>query len=78
MESISFTPNLQTYRVHHSKGDITQQGAGKKAEGILTKLEDVCQKRNKNMKPSVISNTSCIKAWARAPATARIKVQKLL
>jgi len=67
MESIGVKPNLQTYNVLISLwGNSQQQGAGKKAESLLTKLEDKFRNGNKEMRPTVVSYTSCISAWAKS------------
>jgi len=68
MKSIGVKPNLQTYNVLISLwGNSQQMGAGKKAESILTKLEDEFRNGNKDMRPTVVSYTSCISAWAKSP-----------
>jgi len=67
MESLKVEPNLQTYNVLISLwGNSQHKGAGKKAESILTKLEDEFRNGNKDMRPTVISYTSCINAWAKS------------
>lgn len=67
MESIGVKPNLQTYNVLISLwGNSQQQGTGRKAESILTKLEDEYRNGNKDMRPSVVTYTSCINAWAKS------------
>jgi len=67
MEALGVAPNLQTYNVLISLwGNSQQIGAGLKAESILTKLEDEYQNGNKDMKPTVVSYTSVINAWAKS------------
>ena len=67
MKSIGVEPNLQTYNNLISLwGNSQQQGAGKKAESILTKMEDECKNGNKEMMPTVVSYTSAINAWAKS------------
>jgi len=67
MKALGVAPNLQTYNVLISLwGNSQQIGAGLKAESILTKLEDEYQNGNKDMKPTVVSYTSVINAWAKS------------
>merc|ERR1740121_1462294 len=54
-------------------GNSREVAAGKKAESILCKLEDAFRNGDKEMRPTVISYTSAINAWAKCTDRGKAK-----